>query len=362
MMLRRKILVLLFLIAGFFANQTTIHAQEHNILFCGEAIPVNNNFVATKLMNIIRKQIPNVNLPSLHQRALAYFPYIENFLRKYNLPQDFKYLPIVESGFTLETSRPGARGFWQIMPETASDYGLVMTSTYDDRDDFEKSTAAACRILVDYYNNIKKTMNVSSWVLTAAAYNFGIGNIFKAIKSQGSDYFTMNLNPETATYVYKIIAIKELFEFPELYMKGFGYNVFSSTAIAPEQTGITKIDTTIFTQMSLNTAVPESEKKANEVFVGAHIKGKYKNFRDGDIIKIELGEDLSVQGGFTRKGTLVQGAGWIIDGRIYVDLGYGHDVLIYDAQFQRGIDISNLKDNVPILLKNSIHNDNSGWN
>src|ERR1700712_4817020 len=226
-----KTLFNIFFAAIFFCLQQNAKAQkQHDIFFCGESIPVSNNFVANKLMDVIRRQIPNVNLPSLHNRSVQYFPYVASVLRLFGLPEDFKYLPIVESGFTLEISNVGARGFWQIMPNAGSDMGLVMTSNYDERDDIQKSTVAACKLLASYYKMLQRLNSIASWVLTAAAYNFGIGNISKAIKNQGNDYFTMNLNAETAAYVYKIIAVKELFEYPELYMKSFGYNVFSATA------------------------------------------------------------------------------------------------------------------------------------
>src|SRR6188768_1363988 len=106
--------------------------SAHEIIFCGEVIPVNKDFVANKLMNVIRNQIPNVNLPSLRQRALTYFPYVSSMLKKAGIPEDFKYLPIVESGFMVLTSRVGARGFWQIMPGTAKEYGLLMNASVDE--------------------------------------------------------------------------------------------------------------------------------------------------------------------------------------------------------------------------------------
>lgn len=333
----------------------------HDIIFCGERIPVKNDFVANTLMDVIRKQIPNVNLVSLRQRALAYFPMVEASLRKNGLPLDFKYLPIVESGFTIATSGAGARGFWQLMPATARDLGLVVSATVDERDDIGKSTAAACKLLLSYYNQIQKQHKVSSWVLTAAAYNFGIGNIFSAIDKQGTDYFTMKLNPETAVYVYKMIALKELFEYPELYMKYLGYNVFSASASAGKtQQGMNNV--AFFESMSLKVSTKkEVVKEAKETYVAGHIKGKYKNFSDGDLIAIELDDDLVVKGAFTRKGSVIKGAGWVIDSRVYVDLGYGHEVLLYDKNGEKGLAVAALSKGEPVLLKNKIFDDQSQW-
>src|SRR4051812_15907276 len=97
----------------------------HEITFCGEKIPVSDNFVAEKLMNIIRRQIPNVNLPALRERANKYFSTVEYYLEATGLPQDFKYLAIVESGFNTNlVSSAGATGFWQLMRPTAIEWGL----------------------------------------------------------------------------------------------------------------------------------------------------------------------------------------------------------------------------------------------
>jgi hypothetical protein len=335
--------------------------RAHDIIFCGERIPVKNDFVANTLMDVIRKQIPSVNLVSLRQRALTYFPMVEANLSKNGLPSDFKYLPIVESGFAIVSSGAGARGFWQLMPATARDLGLVVSASVDERDDINKSTVAACKLLMSYYKQIQKQYSVSSWILTAAAYNFGIGNIFNAIDKQGADYFTMKLNPETAVYVYKMIALKELFEFPELYMKYFGYNVFNDKAKVVNMPPATS-NVAFFEAMSVKVSTKKEEVKEPKVsYVAAHIKGKYKEFNDGDLLSIELDDDLVVKGGYTRKGSVIKGSGWVIDGRVYVDLGYGHEVLLYDKNGEKGIMQGALTKGEPVLLKNMIFDDQSQW-
>jgi hypothetical protein len=324
---------------------------------------MNNDFVANKLMDVIRRQIPNVNLPSLRQRALTYFPYVEGYLRKCGIPEDFKYLPIVESGFMVLSSRVGARGFWQLMPPTAMQYGLKVSGTVDERDDINKSTYAACRVLVEYYNTLQKRQKIASWVLTAAAYNFGIGNIIKAIQTKGSNYFTMDLNKETAVYVYKIIAVKELFEYPELYMKSFGYNVFAENSKPKHMKG-NGDDDADFASVSVkvsNNKKTSLAKRPKETYIAAHIKGKYKDFKDGDLVAVELDDNLTVQGGYTAKGNVLKGTAWLIDDRIVVDLGYGHDVLLYDTDGKKGLIKDNLKKGTPVLLKNSIFDDQSQW-
>lgn len=339
------------------------HSQAHTVSFAGEVIPVDNDFVANKLMNVIRRQIPTANLPSLRIRAMQYFPYIENELKKAGIPSDFKYLPIVESGFLNLSSRVGARGFWQIMPETARELGLIVSQTQDERDDILKSTKAACKLLAQYYSLIYKHHQVASWSLTAAAYNFGIGNIFNAISKQGNNYFTMNLNPETSVYVYKIIAIKELFEYPELYMKNFGYNVFASKNANKTSRGGGD-DEAVFKKMDVNVSAQKGKslvEEGKQTFVTAHVLGKYKSFDDGDLVTIELDENLTVRGGYTRKGNIIKGRGWLIDNKVYVDLGYGHAVTLYDVNGEKGIAKNGLKNKTPILLKNEIYDDGSDW-
>lgn len=335
-------------------------------------------------MNIIRRQVSYVNLPEIRQRAEKYFPLIEYYLRETNLPEDLKYIPIVESGFINATSRVGAQGIWQFMPATASDYGLAITKLKDDRNDIYKSTYAACKVLADYYMYIRKMHKVSSWVLTAAAYNFGPGNISKNIKRQGGDYFSMELNAETAAYVYKIIAVKELFEYPELYIKNFTYNVFNPALATGKSKGPGGIESNTKDFMSMKVTINEKDGlhaqnvSANKIampkemelkqkksleessavkLVEARIQGSYQNFIDGQTVEIKLDESLQVKNRFERKGNIIRGKGWIINDRVFVDLsesGIGtdkHDVILYDSKSKRGITIAAMNKNEPILLK-----------
>jgi len=353
----RSTLLLLFILGCI---SVRLNAQ-HKITFCGEIIPVTNQFVGEKLMNIIKRMRSIANMPSIRSGANAYFPYIESQLIAHGLPVDFKYLPIVESNFQLLVSKAGARGFWQFMPATARDYGLRVDDIIDERDDIEKSTIAACKLLRDYYKYIYRTHKFYSWALTAAAYNFGNGNISKAIRSQGSNYFTMNLNPETAQYVYKIIAVKELFENPELYMKNFGYNIFNPAEVAvkvtkPEVEPVeeTEIVEEEFTELSI-TAVPDETtvqvKEPNILFLKAKLVGDYLPFKDGAIVNIQILENLIADGSYRRKESIIRGKGYIIDDRIFVDLGFEHVVQLFDPKLQKGIPINEMKNKGNVLLR-----------
>ena len=263
------------------------------------------------------------------------------------------------------------------MPKTAAAYGLVMSDNFDERDDLHKSTDVACREIIANYTTIRKRFGISSWVLTAAAYNTGIGNMFKKINDQGTDYFSMSLNPETALYVYKIIAVKELFEYPELYMKDFGYNVFSSaqSSTAASALANSNVDLTVFNSMQVDVNTKDGEhpdsisakepvpgetssdatnntiKKSNAIYVAANIKGKYKNFSDGQLISIKLQENLSVNGIFNKKGNTIMGTGWLIDDRVMIDLGYDTHSLALINDGKKGIAVTDLKDGEPVLLR-----------
>ena len=358
----------------------SLKASCRDIVFCGERIPVSNNFVREKLMNIIKRHVPYINMRQLRKRIEMNFPVVEYYLKATGLPEDFKYLPIVESGFLNVSSKVGARGFWQLMPPTAEEWGLAVTPTIDERDNIYKATHAACKVLASYYLKIKKDYGVSSWVLTAAAYNFGIGNISNAINKQGTDYFSMKLNDETAQYVYKIIAVKELFEYPELYINDFGYNVFNATNTTPPASiANASTDNSDFHSMVINVhekdgqhpeevsvADPNTiqQKVATEsttvdlnssnkfTYLAATIKGRYNDFADGNLITIELLENLVLKRGFQRKGNQLKGKGWIIGERVFIDLGYGdHEVSVIDISGKKGVVPTSLKNNTPILLK-----------
>ena len=341
----------------------------HDIYFCGEKIPLDDTFVAQKLMDIIKRQINLVNMRSLRDSIKIYMPQVERYLQQANLPQDLKYLAIVESGFKTNVKSPvGALGFWQLMPNTGKDWGLVVNDMIDERTDFDKSTMAACREIARNYLSIRKAFNISSWVLTAAAYNVGIGRIKNAIKNKGNNYFTMNLNPETAAYVYKIIAVKELFEFPELYMKNFGRNVFTAAPSSKDKKLTDQADVTVFGNMKVDvneadgahpvdlnhgkiksTISTDAFLKAKFVF--ATIKGKYKHIHDGDVVNFVLQDELKVKNIYTFKNATIGGTAWIIDGRVMINLGYNHDVVLTDLYGEKGIALSNLKNKQPVVLK-----------
>jgi membrane-bound lytic murein transglycosylase D len=147
------------------------------------------------------------------KRANLYFPVIEPILKQNGIPDDFKYLALVESNFnTRAFSSARAAGFWQFLPETAKQYGLEVSSGIDERYHVEKSTAAACRYLKDAYGKF------GDWATVAASYNAGMERISsEQTMQQVGSFFDMLLFDETSRYIFRIMAIKEILKNPQKY-------------------------------------------------------------------------------------------------------------------------------------------------
>lgn len=185
--------------------------------FAGEAVPLNEPDIRER---VDREFLVNTYWQSngilLIKRAQKYFPIIEPILKKNGVPDDFKYLAVIESGLQNVTSPAGARGFWQIMPRTGRELGLEVNDNVDERYHLEMATKAAC----DYLKESKEKFG--SWTLAGAAYNAGNGGINKQLEAQDVEsYYDLLLGEETGRYVFRILAIKEILKNP----KNFGFNV-----------------------------------------------------------------------------------------------------------------------------------------
>lgn len=198
-------------------NLTTIvkNAEEPaftlaQLEFADETLPLGDNKVKGKMKKVLASYAyENLQTNRLHRKAAEWFPIIEPILAAYGIPNDFKYMPLVESGLQGGTSPKGAAGFWQFMPGTARIYGLKVNSKIDERKNLRKSTIAACKYIKELYGIF------DSWTLVAAAYNVGDGHMKRQINKQSQDnYFKMKLNRETGGYVYKLISMKEILENP----------------------------------------------------------------------------------------------------------------------------------------------------
>ena len=170
------------------------------------------------------------------KRAHRYFPQIEKILREQGIPEDFKYIPLIESDMINAVSPSGATGFWQIMKGTARDHGLEVNSEVDERYNLEKSTRAAC----EYFNKAHKKFG--SWTMAAASYNVGRRAMREALSSQNANsYYNLLSNTETGRYVYRILAVKMILENQEKY----GFHVVEEDLYHPIETKQVKLDTAV---------------------------------------------------------------------------------------------------------------------
>ena len=181
--------------------------------FAGEKVPQEDPEIMER---VDREFLVNTywqsNALLLMKRSHKYFPIIEPILAKNNVPDDFKYLAVAESGLQNIVSPAGATGFWQIMKHTGKEYGLEVNSNVDERYHLEKSTEVACKYLKKYKEKY------GSWTLAAAAYNAGPGSINKYMNiQQVDDYYDLLLGEETGRYVFRIMAIKEILSNPDKY-------------------------------------------------------------------------------------------------------------------------------------------------
>jgi hypothetical protein len=184
-----------------------------NIYFANERVPLENPDIWERYdKELLKNTYWQSNTLLLHKRAAKYFPIIEPILKKNNLPDDFKYLALIESGLENVTSPAGAKGFWQIMKSTAKEFNLEVNTEVDERYHIQKSTQAAC----DFLSSAKSKFG--SWTLAAAAYNMGRTGLQKQMNRQKSyTYYDLLLNNETSRYVFRILAIKEIIENPKKY-------------------------------------------------------------------------------------------------------------------------------------------------
>jgi membrane-bound lytic murein transglycosylase D len=209
------------LVLSLLSTLATAHeAPQSQIQFCHEALPIFENRVVKSFENELRLK-NSQPLDELKTKAQRIFKVIEPIIASYNIPADFKYLCVAESALNLDaTSRKGAHGLWQFMPETATSLGLIISGKTDDRQNIIKSTHAACHYFRKLYAQL------GSWTLVAAAYNVGPTRVkeYMALKGNG-DYYTWNINRENRKYLYRVVAIKELFTRPQVYQALFNEKI-----------------------------------------------------------------------------------------------------------------------------------------
>ena len=192
-----------------------IHAlpMPENLNFAGESVPIDNPDIYERMD---RELLVNTYWQSngllLIKRANKYFPVIEPILKEYGVPDDFKYLAVIESGLTQAVSPANAVGFWQILEGTGKDFKLEINDNVDERYNIEKSTRVACEYLK------KSKEKFGTWTMAAAAYNAGNAGVSKQLERQDvKNYYDLLLGEETGRYVFRILALKSILSDPGKY-------------------------------------------------------------------------------------------------------------------------------------------------
>lgn len=187
--------------------------KEMNI--AGEALPLDRLDVQESLDReiLVNSYWQSNNLLML-KRSDKWFPVIEPILEKQGIPDDFKYLALIESGLQDIVSPAGAAGPWQIMKTTGRESGLIVNSEVDERYHMEKATLTACKYLKEAHDRF------GNWTLAAASYNMGMAGTQRRLDEQKvSSYYDLRLNSETARYVFRIAAVKHIHE----HLSEYGY-------------------------------------------------------------------------------------------------------------------------------------------
>ncbi len=205
--------------------------------FAGEPVPVDNFEVRERFD---RELLVNTYWQSqtlmFFKRAHRWFPLIESILEEEGVPDDFKYLALIESGLMNVVSPAGASGYWQILQSTGRELGLEVNTEIDERYHVEKSTRAACKYLKDAHKRY------NNWTLAAASYNMGRAGLNRQLSNQRTgNYYDLWLNDETSRYVFRILAIKTIFENPPAH----GFHFSEQDLYPPLDYYTVRVDTTI---------------------------------------------------------------------------------------------------------------------
>lgn len=219
------VITLLVLVSGVFIYATSGEQKDKQfkvgtaqyfpteVDFAGEKAPLQ---IADVKERFDRELLVNANLHSstilIMKRANRAFPIIEPILKQYGVPDDFKYLAVIESALMNAVSPSGAKGVWQFMPDTAKEKGMEVNDGVDERYHLKKATEAACKYL------IQAKEKFGNWTLAAASYNGGMTGVNNKIAEQKvTDYYDLLLTDETSRYVFRILALKEIMKNPKLY-------------------------------------------------------------------------------------------------------------------------------------------------
>lgn len=305
---QRILVFFCFFLAGFFVIRIYIYSPEENRVaynnnnffvlglnipsqldFCGEVIPTNNFEIRKNLeREFFSHSYWKNNSAVLFSKAQKWFPYIEPILKREGVPDDFKYVAVIESHLSNIVSPAGAAGFWQLVPSSARNYGLEINEFVDERYHVEKATVAACKLIKAAHSNF------NNWTLSAAAYNLGIGGIQSALKRQNTtNYYDLLLNKETGSFVYRILAYKTLFSSPQhfgikkkkwRYYPVIPYTIYkvdssvTNLKTLAKHIGCNKATIRFFNPWILRDQLPNTDIKTYEIRIPKNLTADYSSY------------------------------------------------------------------------------------
>jgi hypothetical protein len=271
-------------------NGYNIYAIEipSELDFSGEFMPIQTPDIRER---IDRELLVNTYWQSngllMFKRSQRYFPIIEPILESYGVPNDFKYLALIESGLQNVTSSAGAKGFWQIMKRTGKEYGLEINSNVDERNNLELATIFTCKYL------LKAKAKFGNWTLATASYNAGISGVSKQLHRQGvSSYYDLLLGEETGRYMFRIVALKEIMTHPKKY--GFNFSDHDLYEVVP--TYKVKVDTAVtdFVKFAANFGLNYKQLKIHNPWLKeTFLNNKSRKVYSFEIPKKEYYRDLN---------------------------------------------------------------------
>jgi len=203
--------------------------------FCGEPVELEKPDVRERMEKELLLTLwdrPQVILWA--KRSARYLPVIEKMLKKNNMPEDLKYIPVIESALRPHAGSPkGALGFWQFMKSTGVKYGLAIDSAKDERRNIFKSTEAAIAYLKELHDTL------GSWTLSAAAFNMGEQGLkAETLAQETANYYDLYLPLATQRFIFRIISAKLILSDPERY----GFHFAETDFYTPVQFDPIKID------------------------------------------------------------------------------------------------------------------------
>ena len=221
--MRRQLLLLLGLVITSLSVRSQTVQQlpppvPENAVFAGETIRFDRADLRERMDRELIAFTYSHNMSTLMiKRANCYFPQIEPILKRMGIPDDLKYLMVIESNLDPQAaSGAGAAGLWQFTQSTGRAYGLEVNTNIDERYNLYKATEAACRFLAEAYSKY------GNWMTVAASYNGGQQGMDRRIEQQHQkNAMDMWLVEETSRYMFRLLAVKMMFENPSLF--GFSF-------------------------------------------------------------------------------------------------------------------------------------------